>query len=147
MATLGTYYFDTASFANATTIYDDANLTTVAANGFYSDNSIVREQVSGVLFAGQSCAVPTPPSPPPSPTYSLTLYANVSSGTNPLQGWGTSTEACNGTGTPVTVYLGQNVSSLQDAYNNGYVLYINNTLTTPYAGGSTYFKDVSSPST
>ena len=69
MATLGTYYFDTASFANATTIYDDANLTTVAANGFYSDNSIVREQVSGVLFAGQSCAVPTPtPTPTPSPT-------------------------------------------------------------------------------
>tara|TARA_R110000772_G_scaffold92874_3_gene189910 strand:- start:1092 stop:1964 length:873 start_codon:yes stop_codon:yes gene_type:complete len=69
MATLGTYYFDTASFANATTIYDDANLTTVASNGFYSDNSIVREQVSGVLFAGQSCAVPTPtPTPTPSPT-------------------------------------------------------------------------------
>ena len=69
MATLGTYYFDTASFANATTIFDDADLTVVSANGFYSDNSIVREQVSGVLFAGQSCTVPTPtPTPTPSPT-------------------------------------------------------------------------------
>jgi hypothetical protein len=38
MATLGTYYFDTASFANATTIFDDADLTVVSANGFYSEN-------------------------------------------------------------------------------------------------------------
>lgn len=102
------------------------------------------------IVSGQSGCTPTPapvPVPVPAPTvayYSLTLYANVSSGTNPLQGWSTSTDACNGTGTPVTVYLSQNASSLQDAYNNGYVLYLNNTLTTPYAGNDTYFKDVSS---
>ena len=69
MATLGTYYFDTASFGSATTIYDDANLTIVSANGFYSDSSIVREQVGGVLYAGQSCSapIPTPPPVPPTP--------------------------------------------------------------------------------
>lgn len=103
------------------------------------------------IVNGQSGCTPTPapvPVPVPAPTvayYQLTLYANVSSGTNPLQGWSTSTDACNGTGTPVTVYLSQNASSLQDAYNNGYVLYLDSGLTTPYAGGNTYFKDVSSP--
>lgn len=103
------------------------------------------------IVSGQSGCTPTPapvPSPVPAPTvayYQLTLYANVSSGTNPLQGWSTSTDACNGTGTPVTVYLSQNASSLQDAYNNGYALYLNSSLTTLYAGNDTYFKDVSSP--
>jgi hypothetical protein len=67
MASLGTYYFDTASFTNATTVYDDAALSTVSANGFYSDDTIVRQQVSGVLFAGQSCSVPTPVPTPTAP--------------------------------------------------------------------------------
>jgi len=76
MATTGTYYFDAASFANATTVYTDQDLTNIAANGWYSDQTIVREQISGVLFAGQSCAAPTPtptpvpaaPTPTPVPT-------------------------------------------------------------------------------
>ena len=67
MATLGTYYFDTASFTNATTIYDDANLTTISQNGWYSDSSIVRQQISGVLLAAQSCSVPTPVPTPTAP--------------------------------------------------------------------------------
>ena len=67
MASLGTYYFDTASFTNATTVYDDAALSTVSANGFYSDDTIVRQQVSGVLFAAQSCSVPTPVPTPTAP--------------------------------------------------------------------------------
>ena len=33
MATNGTYYFDTASFDNATTLYTDVALTVVANNG------------------------------------------------------------------------------------------------------------------
>ena len=67
MATLATYYFDTASFTNATTIYDDANLLTISQNGWYSDDSIVRRQISGVLEAGQSCSVPTPVPTPTAP--------------------------------------------------------------------------------
>ena len=75
MATLGTYYYDSSSFTNATTIYDDADLTIVSQNGWYSDNTIVRQQISGVLYAGQVCATPTPvptptapiPTPVPSP--------------------------------------------------------------------------------
>lgn len=55
MATQGTYYLNAASLALATAVYSDAGLTTLAADGFYSDNSIVREQVLGVLQAQSSC--------------------------------------------------------------------------------------------
>ena len=75
MATLATYYFDTASFTNATTIYDDANLTTISQNGWYSDDSIVRQQISGVLMAAQSCSIPTPV---PTPTAPIPVPAPVS---------------------------------------------------------------------
>jgi len=67
MATLGTYYYDSSSFTNATTIYDDADLTTISQNGWYSDNTIVRQQISGVLYAGQVCATPTPVPTPTAP--------------------------------------------------------------------------------
>jgi hypothetical protein len=67
MATLGTYYYDSSSFTNATTIYDDADLTTVSQNGWYSDNTIVRQQISGVLYAAQVCATPTPVPTPTAP--------------------------------------------------------------------------------
>ena len=46
MATLGTYYFDTASFANATALFTDSALTQCAPDGFYSDNIISREQIN-----------------------------------------------------------------------------------------------------
>ena len=68
MATVGTFYFDTNSFASATTIYDDAALTTVAQNGWYSDGTIVRQQISGVLYAAQSCSSPVPQVTPVNPT-------------------------------------------------------------------------------
>jgi hypothetical protein len=55
MSVSGTYYLNAASLALATAVYSDAGLTTLAADGFYSDNSIVREQVSGVLQVQSSC--------------------------------------------------------------------------------------------
>jgi hypothetical protein len=55
MATQGTYYLNAASLALATAVYSDAGLTTLAADGFYADGSIVREQVSGVLQAQSAC--------------------------------------------------------------------------------------------
>ena len=61
MATSGTFYLDAPSLSTATVVYSNAALTTVAANGFYSDGSIVREQVSGVLLPPvtcPSCSVP-----------------------------------------------------------------------------------------
>ena len=55
MATQATYYLDAPSLSSATVIYSDINLTTVAADGFYSDGTIVREQVSGSLLPQNSC--------------------------------------------------------------------------------------------
>lgn len=49
-----TYYLD-SSFPTATTIFADVNLTTFAANGFYSSEGIVRELVDGVLLPQQTC--------------------------------------------------------------------------------------------
>lgn len=61
MATQSTYYLDAPSFGSATVIYSDSALTTVAPDGFYSDGTISREQVSGTLLpqvSCPSCAVP-----------------------------------------------------------------------------------------
>lgn len=61
MATQSTYYLDAPSLGSATVIYSDVNLTIVAPDGFYSDGTISREQVSGSLLpqvSCPSCAVP-----------------------------------------------------------------------------------------
>lgn len=62
---IGTYYFDGVSFANTTMIYSDATLTTVAPNGYYSQNGISRQLIGGpsapvLLQPGScvSCSVP-----------------------------------------------------------------------------------------
>jgi len=55
MATSGTFYLDAPSLSTASVVYSNAALTIVAANGFYADGSIVREQVSGVLLPQQTC--------------------------------------------------------------------------------------------
>lgn len=55
MTTEGTYYLNAASLALASAVYSDSFLTTLAPDGFYSDSSIVREQVSGVLQVQSAC--------------------------------------------------------------------------------------------
>lgn len=55
MATSSTYYLNGPSLGSATAIFSDAELTTLADDGFYSDGLIVREQVSGVLLPQQTC--------------------------------------------------------------------------------------------
>lgn len=55
MATSGTYYLNGPTLSDATAVFSDAALTTPAADGFYSDGTVVREQVSGSLNAPASC--------------------------------------------------------------------------------------------
>ena len=69
MAT-GTYFFDTATFANATTVYTDATLTQIAADGWYSDNIISREQINGILGIAITCNCSATPTPTPTPSSS-----------------------------------------------------------------------------
>jgi hypothetical protein len=118
--------------------------------------------VNGSLqrVTGQSgCLPPTPTAtatlgpvtPTPTPTFapcSLTIYFNVMASPAP-GGWDTSTDACNGTGTPLTVYFSTSLSgcptTFQDVFNDGKVLYTNTALTTVLDGNNKYFKSVSVP--
>jgi len=54
-ATYNTYYFDGINFSSATALYSDAALTTLAPDGFYAQNGIVRQQTGGLLLNAQSC--------------------------------------------------------------------------------------------
>jgi hypothetical protein len=55
MAISSTFYLDSPSLSTATAIYSDIYLTTLAADGFYSEGSIVREQSLGVLLPQVVC--------------------------------------------------------------------------------------------
>jgi hypothetical protein len=55
MAISSTYYLNAPSLASATAVFSNSALTTLAADGFYSDGVISREQVSGVLLPQQTC--------------------------------------------------------------------------------------------
>lgn len=61
MPTLGNYYIDGTSFANAATVFTDAAMTTPAGNGYYSDGTIVRQQIGGLLQPAASCPECTQP--------------------------------------------------------------------------------------
>ncbi len=77
---------------------------------------------------------------------SLTIYfdSNQSPGT---QGWNSSTDACNGTGTPLTVYFSNTPNgcpaTFQDVFNDGKVIYTDSSLTTALAGNDKFYKSVS----
>ena len=49
------YFINAPSLGSATCIFTNSSLTTVAANGFYSDAIISRQLVSGVLLPQQTC--------------------------------------------------------------------------------------------
>lgn len=64
MATSASYFLNAPSLGSATAVFTDTNLSVCAANGFYSDGVIVREQVNCVLLPQQICpACPIPPTP------------------------------------------------------------------------------------
>ena len=50
-----TKYFNAPTFSEATTVYDDALLSTVSVDGYYSDGVVTRYQLSGVLGLNATC--------------------------------------------------------------------------------------------
>lgn len=50
-----TFYLDGPSLGSATTVYTNADLTSVAADGFFSDGLTTVKQVSGVIVAVYGC--------------------------------------------------------------------------------------------
>lgn len=55
MATSSSYYLNAPSLGSATAVFTDEALSTCAPDGFYSNGSIVREQVGCVLLPQQTC--------------------------------------------------------------------------------------------
>ncbi len=60
MGLLQQLYINSSSFATATAVFTDQALTTLAPDGFYSLDGIVREQVSGVLQQTGVCEACSP---------------------------------------------------------------------------------------
>jgi hypothetical protein len=56
MAALGTYCFDGLNFSQATSLFTDSGLTTLAPDGWYSQGGIIRQQLNGVLLNAQPCS-------------------------------------------------------------------------------------------
>ena len=81
-------------------------------------------------------ATPTPTQQAPS-YYTHTIYDDGSTG------WSFDLDACIGTGFPVTVYTAEDATVLQIA-QNGYQMFTNTGLTSPFNGDSLYYKSVSS---
>ena len=55
MGVLGTYCFDGLNFSQASALFTDASLSTLATDGYYSQGGIVREQLEGVLLKANAC--------------------------------------------------------------------------------------------
>ena len=49
------FYINGTTLSNSTAIFTDAELTTCAADGFYSDGNIVREQATCLLLPIVEC--------------------------------------------------------------------------------------------
>ena len=56
MATVGTFCFDGANFAQATSLYTDSALTNLAPDGYYAQGTISRRQLNGILLAPVACS-------------------------------------------------------------------------------------------
>lgn len=52
---MATYYINGTTLANSTAVFDDAAMTVCAADGYYSDGTITREQVSCSLLPAIQC--------------------------------------------------------------------------------------------
>lgn len=56
MATYSTLYINSTTFSTATAVFTDSTLSTLAADGFYSDGNVYRRQVNGILGDVITCS-------------------------------------------------------------------------------------------
>jgi hypothetical protein len=140
-----TYYFENVDGGVGETepeigdlVFSDSGGTTPLAAGFYKvvSGNYIQVNSSGVVIAKASC---------PSSQNQFTIYFDVTTNPN-TYGWGSSSAACAGTGTPLTVYITGTATSLYNAVvTQGKALYTNIGLTTLLNGNNTHYKTVSSP--
>lgn len=119
-------------------VFSDANGQFKLSAGFYKTNDAGANEwyqvdSNGVIIAFGDCL------------YSqFTVYFDVTTNPN-TYGWASSSAACAGTGTPLTVYITGTEASLNAVFLAGKVLYTNIGLTTPLNGNNTWYKTVSVP--
>jgi hypothetical protein len=139
-----TYYFDNVDGGVGESepevgdlVFSDSEGTTPLGVGFYkmTSGNYIQVDASGEVVAVGTC---------PSDEDQFTVYFDVTTTPN-TYGWASSSAACAGTGTPLTVYITGTASSLYDAYLQGKVLYTNVPRTTPLNGNNTHYKTVSAP--
>jgi hypothetical protein len=140
-----TYYFENVDGGVGETepeigdlVFSDSEGTTPLATGFYKvvSGNYIQVNSSGVVIAKAMC---------PADQSQFTIYFDVTTSPN-TYGWGSSSAACAGTGTPITVYITGSASSLFNAVVTlGKVLYTNVGRTTPLNGNNTHYKTVSAP--
>jgi hypothetical protein len=119
-------------------VFSDANGQSKLGAGYYKTtaagaNNWFQVDANGVIVAFGNCTSNT-----------FTVYFDVTTNPN-TYGWGSSSAACAGTGTPLTVYITGTEPSLYDVFLAGKVLYTNVGLTTPLNGNNTHYKTVSAP--
>jgi hypothetical protein len=119
-------------------VFSDANGQSKLAAGYYKTtaagaNNWFQVDANGVIIAFGNCTSNT-----------FTVYFDVATNPN-TYGWGSSSAACAGTGTPLTVYITGTEPSLYDVFLAGKVLYTNVGLTTPLNGNNTHYKTVAAP--
>jgi hypothetical protein len=60
MAVSSTYFLNAADLTSATAVYTDVSLTNKAPDGAYSDGTVSRQQILGVLSTSEACPSPCP---------------------------------------------------------------------------------------
>lgn len=65
-------FIDAPTLSEATAVYTDAGLTTLATDGYYSDQNITRQQINGLLGSSISCPDCSGSTPAPVTTYTVT---------------------------------------------------------------------------
>jgi hypothetical protein len=140
-----TYYFENVDGGVGETepeigdlVFSNSGGTTPLSAGFYKvvSGNYIQVNSSGVVIAKASC---------PASQDQFTIYFDVTTNPN-TYGWGSSSAACAGTGTPLTVYITGTATSLYNAVvTQGKALYTNIGLTTLLNGNNTHYKTVSSP--
>jgi hypothetical protein len=142
-----TYYFENVDGGVGETepeigdfVFSDSEGTIPLAAGFYKvvSGNYIQVSSSGVVIAKAMC---------PSDDDQFTIYFDVTTSPN-TYGWSSSTAACAGSGTPLTVYVIGGSSSLYDAVvTDGKALYTNPLRTAPYLlnGNNTHYKTASAP--
>jgi hypothetical protein len=133
--------------AKGDTDQDFLDIVECATGQIFNDKNSACEWISENCYWSICCEETPIPTPTPTPTpvnySSLILCTNILTNTNPPQGWESSTEACSGSCTPVTVYVQQpGVTSFNEAVTvYGLSLYISPNFIPEnlYVGGSTWY--------